>query len=105
MGPSSAGRSALRSGWLLGLGCTREESAGDFLDRLLGEFLEELRAAGQVELVDQGGLESTITPGLTAPEVFSERLTGHMGQVGHGNSLDRSPGGVTDQRRLEDAGD
>ncbi len=76
-----------------------------FCNGLLGEFLQELGAAGQVELANQCGLHAAVAPGLALAEVFGERLARDVSQVGHRDGLHGSRGGVADQRRLEDAGD
>ena len=82
-----------------------QEPARDLLHGLLGELLEELGAAGQVELADQGGLHAAVAPGLAAAEVLGEGLARDVGQVGHRDRLHGPAGRVADQRRLEDAGD
>ena len=82
-----------------------EESSRHLLHGLLGEFLEELGAAGQVELADQGGLHAAVAPGLAAAEVLGERLARDVGQIRHRHGLHGARGRVADQRRLEDAGD
>ena len=58
-----------------------EDPIGDLLHRLLGELLEELGPAGQVELPDQGRLHPAVAPGLAVAEVLGERLARDVGEI------------------------
>ena len=82
-----------------------EHALRDVLDALLGELLEELGAAVEVELADERGLHAAVAPRLAPGEVLGEGVARDVRQVGHRDPLHRPARRVADQRRLEQAGD